>query len=631
VWTYIARRLLLLLPTLFGITIIAFCIMQLAPGDPLLSQLGAGGQAGASGQTREGFLIQKRDLKLDRPLLLNFRYFHDYTHDVEIAAHFRALSHDQIADELELLAGHPEEQDLQRRLGFLRSLRIKRFDRLLNPRELTDQQLRDSNLTRDEWETERRAQQRSLAPAVAAHVQVWCEDAGNHPVPTVMQVLRSPDATQREKIGAIKCLVPMVESPFVYTYSRDSTEAEAEKVHMTWSLLWEREQSRFAEVPAQRREVLQRMLDEMAAATRAEMFKILEEGEESGELTPDDVPFFVEVVLGEAPHEQKVVAAEFLRLFVGRIRLDVRLDATPHEVDEVANNWLVYYEAAQDRYHPAFGKRLTGVLVDTQYAHMVWRLVTFRFGRSTFGTHDPVGRTLWNAVIVSAPLMLMAQLVIYFVAIPLGILCSVQRGRWGDRLISLGLFLLYSIPGFVAGMLFLLFFCYGDYLKWFPMDRLHSPGAENFGFARYMIDYLWHAALPVICLSLFSLAALAMYSRSSMLDVLEQDYIRTARAKGVSPFLVTSKHALRNGLIPVITLFANFLPAMLGGSVLIEVIFDIPGMGRLSFDSIERKDVPMLMALIYIDAIVVMLSILLADVLYVLVDPRISFEGQGKS
>ncbi len=619
---------MLLIPTLFGITIISFSIMQLAPGDPLLSRLGAGGTAGQSSQTREGYLIQKRDLKLDRPLLLNFRYFHDYSRDLAIAAHFRAMTNDEVADELERLAGRPEEEELQQRLRFLRSLGIKQFHSTLNPPDLSDEQLRASHLTRAEWEQECRDKRRSLAPAVAAYVQVWCEDAGDHPVPAAMDILRSHEATPRGKIGAIKCLVPMVGTPFVYTYSRESTEAEAEQVHTTWELLWEREKSSFAEVPAARREVLEQKLDEMVAMSRAEMFDELKKRR----VTKKDAPFFAEVLLGEASHEQKVVAAEFLRLYVSRkLSLDVPLDAEPDRVEEAASNWLAHYDAAYDRYHPSFGKRLGGVFADTQYAHMVWRLVTFRFGRSTLKTREWVSEKLWDAVIVSAPLMLMSQLVIYFLAIPLGILCSVNRGRWVDRIISLGLFLLYSIPPFVAGMLFLLFFCYGHYVKWFPMDRLHSPGADSFSFVRYTLDYFWHAALPVVCLSLFSLAALAMYARSSMLDVLEQDYIRTARAKGVSPFLVTSKHALRNALIPVITLFANFLPAMLGGSVLIEVIFDIPGMGRLGFSSLEQKDIPTLMALIYIDAIVVMLSILLADLLYVLVDPRISFEGQGKS
>jgi peptide/nickel transport system permease protein len=198
-------------------------------------------------------------------------------------------------------------------------------------------------------------------------------------------------------------------------------------------------------------------------------------------------------------------------------------------------------------------------------------------------------------------------------------------------LISFGLFILYSIPPFVAGMILLLLFCYGDYVKWFPMEGLHSNDAEQLPFGSFLLDYLWHAVLPVACLSLFSLASMAMFSRSAMLDVINQDYIRTARAKGLSPSTIIWKHALRNGLIPIITLFASFLPALLGGSVLIEVLFNIPGMGRLSWTSIDKKDFPTLMALVYIEAIVVMISILLADVLYVLADPRISFESREGS
>ncbi len=212
---------------------------------------------------------------------------------------------------------------------------------------------------------------------------------------------------------------------------------------------------------------------------------------------------------------------------------------------------------------------------------MVWRLLTFQFGNSTIHTHEPVINSIWDAFVVSAPLMFMSEFLIYLISIPLGIVCGVYRGRPLDQGISLGLFVLYSVPSFVAGMIFLVFFCYGDYLKWFPALGLHSEGAGTMSFGHYLLDYFWHAFLPVVCLSLFSLAAMAMYARSSLLDVITQDYIRTARAKGVSGPVVILKHAMRNALIPIITLFSTFLPAMLGGSIVIEWLFNIPGMGLL--------------------------------------------------
>lgn len=350
-------------------------------------------------------------------------------------------------------------------------------------------------------------------------------------------------------------------------------------------------------------------------------------------LDESDARLLMETLLAPGTLHEKAVAAIALRkLFSGPLKMDLPLDAAAPLVEQVAENWKqAHYLPRLEQYRPGFCRKSWYIVADTQYAHMLWRLATFNFGRSALKTREPVSGKILAAVIVSAPLMLLSELMVYLVAVPLGILCAVTRGGWTDRLISLGLFMLYSIPPFVAGMLFLLLLCYGDYLKWFPMMGLHGEGAEYYGAARYWLDYLWHSFLPVTCLSLFSLAGLAMYGRASMLDVIGQDYIRTARAKGLSESKVILKHGLRNALIPIITLFSTFLPAMLGGSVLIEVLFNIPGMGRLGWESIEQKDFPTLMALTYIEAIVVMLSILLSDLLYVWADPRISFESQGTS
>jgi peptide/nickel transport system permease protein len=628
VWTYIARRLLVMIPTLFGVTIVSFVIMQLAPGDPVQSQLGSGGSIGAKSQNREAYLIQKRDLKLDKPLLLNYRYFFDYAPQVALAARWRAISVTELAEELAALASDPRSAENAPRVGFLRSLDVGDFNARFRPPALTDQQLAASGMTRTEWEAKIRERRLGLAAAVQGLLVPWCEDVGLHGLPAAIALLNAAEAPQATRAGASQCLTSMIPTPFEYTFSRQARPTEDARVVATWRRLWEQESSKFSAVDPDRKRALATRLNELASLNRAEMFAAIQ----GPEFSADDVPFFVEVIQSDAPRTEKTVAAEFVKLYVSaRLQLEVSPGVSDEKLHAVAQNWSAHYDASRPDYEFGLPAKIGYSLVDTQYAHMVWRLVTFQFGRSTLRTREPVSERLWSAAVVSVPLMLMAELLIYGIAVPAGVVAAANRGRLIDRSISLSLFLLYSVPPFVAGMLFLLFLCYGDYLKWFPMERLHSEGAEGFGFGRYLADYFWHATLPVICLSLFSLAGLAMYGRSAMLDVLDQDYIRTARAKGAPEWRVVLVHALRNSLIPFITLFASFIPGLLGGSVLVEYLFNIPGMGRLGFSSIIQKDYPTLMALIYIDAIVVMLSILLADLLYVLVDPRISFQGRGGS
>ncbi len=604
-WTYILRRLLLVIPTLFGVTVVSFCVMQMAPGDPQLAQLGAGGTTGESSQTREAYLIQKRDLKLDKPLLLNFNYFRSYKHQVRMAAWFLGRSREEIESALAEMADIDAHPELEPQLRFLEGLGIDAF-----ARRLADPAARNR-----------------LAKAVLHYVRTFCEDNGVYAVPAAVDLLRREDLGARTRIGAIRCLDFMVVEPFKYTYSRLPTTEESREIEAVWRKWKERNEGKFPSFDADELEYIEGRFEKLVAEpSRMERFEMLSDFDRS------EMGVIAQRLLSDgAPLQDKVMAAAALKLYISNpLPLSVSLDATPEQIAEVAENWILHFRMNPEVYNPDPLHRIWYIFSDTQYAHMVWRLATFNFGRSALKTREPVSLKLWNAFVVSAPIMILAQVVIYLVAVPLGIVCAVNRGRWADRLISMVLFLLYSIPPFIAGMLFLLYFCYGRYLKIFPMLGLHSPGADEFTMFAYVVDYLWHIFLPVVCLSLFSLAGMAMYSRTSMLDVLGQDYIRTARAKGLSEPKVILKHGLRNALIPIITLFSNFLPAMLGGSVLIEVLFGIPGMGRLSWTSIMQKDYPTLMALIYVQAIIVMLSILMTDILYVFVDPRISFEGQKR-
>jgi peptide/nickel transport system permease protein len=610
-----------MIPTLFGITVVSFCIMQLAPGDPLLNQMNSG-NAGQSSETPEAYELQKRELHLDKPLVLNFDAFRDFSQEVQSAAYFAGQSVDEIRAGLPKLHAAEEHSTAEapsprsggmptaeQRLRFLRGLGIPDFEERLADKERGER----------------------LAKAIAYYTTRFCGDVGSSGVPAAIAVLRDEQASKTMHVGAIRCLASMVIDPFAFTYSLPPSDKETEAVTGAWRLWWNRKQADFVEVDAQARKYLDARMAEMVGSGDKLQTAIDAIGNSD---YMDAAPrYFAEKLLDDkTPLPERVASAVFLKQFYNDpLRMDVPLNAPAEEVQEVVANWLEHYKLNQHRYEPSLPAKLWSVVADTQYAYMLARLVTFHFGHSALRTREPVSEKIWNAMLVSAPLMLLSQALIYFFAVPLGIICGVYRGKWLDQGISLGLFLLYSIPGFIAGMLFLVFFCYGDYFKWFPMLGLHSPDAERLAWIPYLLDYAWHAFFPVVCLSLFSLAGLAMYSRSSMLDVLNQDYIRTARAKGMSGFTVIFKHGLRNAMIPILTLFSSFLPAMLGGSVLIEYLFDIPGMGRLGWSSIEQKDFPTLMALLYVEAIVVLISYLITDVLYVIADPRITFSGRGSA
>jgi ABC-type dipeptide/oligopeptide/nickel transport system permease component len=598
---YIIRRLLLMIPTLFGVTLVTFLVMQLAPGDPLLMALGQGGSQGASQNTREAYLIQRRQWNLDKPAVLNIRWFWDYTGECTQGARLRSLTDEEIKRELDRLS---QTQDPgEPLLRFLRGLSIDSF-----PARLKDEKLRSD-----------------LAKVVATAVQIRMENLSDHAVLPLVGILKKPGDV-RLKIGAIRCLaLTTLGDPFTYTYSKEPQEEETDAIKSTWSIWWSRARAQFKPLPPERRARIEPQFRALVAEPSRS--RILEGVDQ---FTREDASYLMDRLGGPSTLKEKYVASLILKGTIGKpLRIDVKQNDSEAAVTQVAGNWIAYADTHTARFDPSFLARLWYVVADTQYANSLVKLVTFSFGRSMVKPYDPVGPKILEAALVSAPIMILAEALVYLLAVPLGVICSVTRGRTPDRSITFSLFILYSIPSFVAGMLALTFLCYGQFLKIFPMYNIHSEGSETFFFLARALDYLWHITLPVICLSIFSLAALAMYARSSMLDIVNQDYVRTARAKGLAPAAVILRHSLRNALIPVITLFSNFLPALLGGSVLIEVLFGIPGMGRLSFESIQAKDYNTLMALTYVEAIVVMVSILISDLLYVVVDPRITFEKAG--
>jgi len=261
-----------------------------------------------------------------------------------------------------------------------------------------------------------------------------------------------------------------------------------------------------------------------------------------------------------------------------------------------------------------------------QYGDWLRHFATGDLGRS-YKDKQPVWDKIRERLPVTVGIELLALAVTYLAAVPLGIYSAVRPGSRFDQISTVAIFLLYSMPSFWIGVLLIVFLCGGDYFAWFPPGGLRSLGSnESWSFARRTGDLFHHLALPLFVTTLGSYTEISRYLRSSMLDNARQDFVRTARAKGVPEREVVLRHMLRNSLIPMVTILAGVLPGLIGGSVLIERIFSIPGLGQLGYESVLARDYPVILAIFATSVALTLVGILLADLLLALVDPRIRYE-----
>jgi len=263
--------------------------------------------------------------------------------------------------------------------------------------------------------------------------------------------------------------------------------------------------------------------------------------------------------------------------------------------------------------------------IHVHYLSWLRRVVTFDFGHS-YKDHRPVLTKVIERLPISLQLSLISIFFSYLISVPLGVYSATHQFSPSDKIITVVLFILYSLPSFWVASLLIMLLGGGDFWDVFPIFGLSSEGAEAWPFWRWLWDRVMHLVLPVTCLTYGGLASLSRYGRVGMLEVVRQDYIRTARAKGLSERVVIYKHALRNSVIPIVTFLGLLLPAMLGGSVIIETIFSIPGMGKLGFEAVLSRDYPVIMGIATISSLLTLVGLLISDILYVVVDPRISFE-----
>jgi peptide/nickel transport system permease protein len=264
----------------------------------------------------------------------------------------------------------------------------------------------------------------------------------------------------------------------------------------------------------------------------------------------------------------------------------------------------------------------------TQYVRWLKRILTLDFGES-LRDHRRVIDKLKERIPVSVKLSGISIVLAYLLAIPLGVFAATHRHTFGERLSTVLVFALYSLPNFWLATMAIVYLGGGDFWNVFPVYGLHSPGAENWSWWQQMSDEFRHLVLPITCMTYYTLAVLSRYMRTGMLETIRQDFIRTARAKGLSESAVLYRHAVRNSLIPVVTLMADVLPALIGGSIVIETIFSIPGMGLLSYEAVFNRDYPVLMGIFTISAFLTLTGILISDFLYTLVDPRIAYEKRA--
>jgi peptide/nickel transport system permease protein len=259
-----------------------------------------------------------------------------------------------------------------------------------------------------------------------------------------------------------------------------------------------------------------------------------------------------------------------------------------------------------------------------QYLIWLGNMAPLDFGNS-FVDNRPVLDKIVERLPISMTLSICAIIISYLIAIPIGIYSAARQYTFWDRTSTFILFVLYSLPTFWIATMAIVFLANVEYLKIFPTSGLYTLGSENWGFFERSWDRIWHLILPITCYTYGSFAYLSRQMRGSMLEVIRQDYIRTARAKGLKEKTVVLKHALRNSLIPIITLFAGIFPNLVGGSVIIESIFSIPGIGQLAFQALLARDYPLIMAELVFAAILTMIGLLVMDILYAMVDPRIAF------
>ncbi len=518
--TYVLRRLLLMIPMLFGISIVNFLIIN-AGEAPRMSNVNESGDfdASASMQANEREHIFRRTFNLDKPRFYNTRY---------------GLQDEEI---LWLLAS-PQRA----------------------------------------WEI----------PADRKDAMHTLDDYGRVIVPHLLRIARAA-LRDTEALDGMR-------ADYVRRWS---------KVHQRW-LAEGRPPGDIAWPPPEEPPPFDEVFrDRLATLTLARL--------------ANNAPRRPEVIYGEIPPDVRERNRE-VRREQTRLR---RIFRDPNTTQwQKLDQWQAWADEHVAEWEYSTGDKVRMFLLETRFAKFWANLLSFDLGTS-FTHRKKVWALIGERIHVSLTLSLGSLVLSYVISIPLGILSAATHRTRSDVLITILLFVAYSMP--MAFLCVLLVQYFAIDLGWFPVAAFHGTEYEGLTVVGKVKDVAWHVTLPLIAMTIPYLAIYSRYMKSGMIEIIRADYIRTARAKGVREFVVVMKHALRNGLIPIITLVGSSLPYVLAGSVVVEYIFEIEGMGKLAYDSVNNRDYAVLMGLNILTATLTLIGVFLADLAYAYADPRISY------
>lgn len=536
--TYILRRILLMIPTLMGISILTLAMIHLAPGDPVALQLE--GAIGKGTISKEEIAALRRTFYLDLPVLFN-----PAPRELTVAN----------AEVMDMLLSADEN-------------RRGRAVRLLATRGGVM------------WE--------AVIPALAT------ADVGAR-------------ASMLEGLGLM-----------------------SERMGLTEALKQANDPVAFWQAQLQQRPMA---TEESVDKTVTAFLAGAEAARRSLELWDSEaMPVLVERLLKTSPQSEEALKLTVLLSKIAGTEMTMQPEDSAADRTRIVDDWRRWWGPRRADFVQFEGvTALTAKFTETQYAKWLKRLVTLDFDRSS-RDNRPIREKLGERLQVTVLLATLSLLVAYLIAIPLGMYSAIRQYSTTDRVITVVLFVLYSLPSFWVAMLLQQYLCGADAgrggLSLFPLVGLTSPEFDTLSPLGKLADLAWHLVLPVGVLTYASFASLSRFQRVGMLDIIRQDFIRTARAKGLPERVVVLKHALRNSVLPIVTLLGMHLPSLVGGAVIVEYIFQINGMGLETLEAIRTRDMNWIMASVTLTAVMTMGGLLLSDILYALVDPRIRV-GQG--